>query len=156
MWCVLVLSPVTMAISNGRNLQKISRVTWLGLASFLFCFGYESTADLQKFLFKENPANAGKFCTVGLYQYSKFPNYAGEMGVWFSLFLMASPILQPAHYWTVVSPLFTMLLLNNGSGVPFLRESWEKRYGHLKEYQEWKSATNQYIPSISGGSKKEL
>ena len=102
------------------------------------------------------------------------------MGVWFSLFLMASPILQPAHYWTVVSPLvkwslfiekitaqsvtvnviahiqFTMMLLNNVSGVPLLMKSWDKRYGELKEYKEWRARTNKYIPSFTHKSKREL
>ena len=36
----------------------------MGLASFLFFLGYESTADFQKFMFKENPANAGWVFTV--------------------------------------------------------------------------------------------
>lgn len=158
-WAILVLSPVSMANLYGKSLpsNKISKISWIGFAAFLFFFGYESTADFQKFLFKENPANAGKFCNVGLYQYSKFPNYFGEIGVWFSLFLMASPILQPAHYWTIISPLFTMMLLNNVSGAPMLIRSWDKRYGDNKEYQQWKATTNKYFPGFSYvNSKKEL
>mmetsp|Transcript_40809 Transcript_40809/g.36012 ORF Transcript_40809/g.36012 Transcript_40809/m.36012 type:complete len:287 (-) Transcript_40809:53-913(-) len=157
LWCILVLSPVNMANLHGKSLPGISKLTWIGFAAFLFFLGYESMADLQKFLFKENPANVGKFCDIGLYQYSKFPNYCGEMGVWFSLFLMASPILKPAHYWTVISPLFTLFLLNNVSGVPFLMSGWNKRYGDNKVYLEWKEKTNKYFPSFSYvNSKKEL
>ena len=156
LWGIFVLSPVLMANLYGKSLPKISRVSWIGFVSFLFFFGYESTADFQKFLFKENAANQGKFCNVGLYQLSQFPNYFGEIGVWFSLFLMASPVLQSAHYWTIISPLFTMFLLNNVSGVPMLRASWEKRYGHLTEYQNWKANTNKYFPGFPATNKREL
>jgi len=156
MWCLLVLSPVAMANLYGRSLPRVHRMTWIGFAAFLFFWGYESTADLQKFLFKNAPENAGKICTVGLYQYSRFPNYFGEIGVWFSLFAMAAPILKSAHYWTVISPLFTALLLNNVSGVPMLTASWDKRYGHLKEYQDWKASTNKYIPGWPATGKTEL
>lgn len=156
-WCILVSSPAIMAISSGKSLPAISKISWIGFAAFLFFFGYESTADYQKFLFKENPANAGKFCNIGLYQYSKFPNYFGEIGVWFSIFLMASPILKPAQYWTIISPLFTLFLLNNVSGAPMLQRSWDKRYGDNKIYLEWKDKTNKYFPSFSYiNSKKEL
>eukprot|EP01084_Bolivina_argentea_P152006 265233_1 len=156
LWGILVLSPVTMANLYGKSLVKISNISYIGFAAFLFFFTYESTADFQKFLFKQDPSNIAKICTVGLYKYSRFPNYFGEIGVWFSIFLMASPILQSAHYWTVISPLFTMILLNNVSGVPMLTTSWEKRYGHLKEYQDWKTNTNKYFPALLGNSKKKL
>lgn len=42
----------------------------------------EATADGQKFAFKMNPANKGKFIDEGLWSYARYPNYFGEMLVW--------------------------------------------------------------------------
>jgi hypothetical protein len=50
------------------------------LAAGLLLFGggflLESVADWQKFVWKSNPANQGRFMgPVGLYAYSRYPNY---------------------------------------------------------------------------------
>lgn len=41
----------------------------------------EVTADIQKAIFKSNPANRGKFISTGLWAHSRHPNYFGEIAL---------------------------------------------------------------------------
>ena len=38
-------------------------------------------ADWQKQTFKKSPENAGKWCDIGLFKYSRHPNYCGDLCV---------------------------------------------------------------------------
>ena len=59
------------------------------LASIQHCRRHQ-----QKFRFKNNPDNKGKFMDSGLWGLSRHPNYLGEMGVWWALLGVALPALR--------------------------------------------------------------
>lgn len=76
MWTVSL--PVTVVNSSNRNpsLQAVDIIGWI-----MWSVGFlvEATADQQKLVFKNFPDNRGKWCNVGLWQYSRHPNYFGEV-----------------------------------------------------------------------------
>ena len=47
-------------------------------------------ADQQKFAFLNDSSQRGKFINVGLWRYSRHPNYAGEITLWAGILLVAS------------------------------------------------------------------
>ena len=53
--------------------------TLLGIPGFLL----ESVADMQKFNFRQNKANKNRWCDVGVWKWSRHPNYYGEILVWY-------------------------------------------------------------------------
>ena len=58
-----------------------------------------------------------RFMSTGLYQFSRHPNYFGEIMVWVALYgLAAYPRIWRVHPWVALSPLFTAFLLLKVSG----------------------------------------
>jgi len=74
----VVSLPVTLVNASDRNpfLQVVDIVGWI-----LWAVGFivEGTADQQKLHFKRSSENRGKWCNVGLWKYSRHPNYFGEV-----------------------------------------------------------------------------
>lgn len=75
-WIWVVSLPVTLvnAVPVGPALQA-SDVA--GMAMFAVGLTVEAVADQQKFAFKCDPSNRGKWCDVGLWRWSRHPNYFG-------------------------------------------------------------------------------
>lgn len=118
-WVFVTLSPVllvTTATAGGP-----ARLLWsdvVGPAVWALGFTIEAVADAQKFKFKMDPANKGRFIDEGLWRFARYPNYFGEMALWWGMFIFCSGALRGAQFASVVSPLFVMALLFGLSGIP--------------------------------------
>ncbi|KAF5355248.1 hypothetical protein D9758_006003 [Tetrapyrgos nigripes] len=142
----LVSLPVTVLNSPAvSDVQKLGSDPSFGTACdivgiILWGIGWiiESLADMQKFRAK-NSGNAPKDMPVqvGVWRYSRHPNYFAEMLCWWGIWLLSiSPTTngslpsstRSAQYGTVVSPLFTMVLLMFGSGIPTAEKPTAKRF----------------------------
>ena len=130
-----------LAIQNNK-------VVMLGMAIWMIGFFIEALADRQKFRFRLNPENEGKFMNRGLFSIVRFPNYAGEILVWVGVFITVSPLLEGLEWLSVVSPLWITFLLVRLNGIPFLERSNKKRYAHQKEFLEYEANTKKLIPFI--------
>lgn len=97
-------------------------------------FLIEAAADAQKSSFNSNPQNKGKFINVGLWRYSRHPNYFGDVIVWIGVAVYAFSSLKGAQYLTLISPLFEYLLLSKLSGVPMLEKKSDKKWGEDPAY----------------------
>jgi protein-S-isoprenylcysteine O-methyltransferase Ste14 len=60
----------------------------LGLALWIFGFGFEVIGDWQLARFKANPANKGRVMDRGLWRYTRHPNYFGECVLWWGIFCL--------------------------------------------------------------------
>ncbi|XP_043698771.1 uncharacterized protein LOC122649610 isoform X8 [Telopea speciosissima] len=76
-WVWTVSLPVTVVNASDRNpsLQAEDIIGWI---MWSIGFTVEATADHQKLLFKNSLNNKGKWCNVGLWRFSRHPNYFGE------------------------------------------------------------------------------
>ncbi len=93
---VLLTAAAALAIITGGNKQPLGIVGYVGIAVWVLGFGIEVIADWQKSRWRENPANKGKFIDVGLWAWSRHPNYFGEIVIWVG---MASLAGSAARGW---------------------------------------------------------
>ena len=145
LWVFLTtVNAITLIALNP--LEPIGIFFIMGALLWLLGFGFEVIADRQKKYFSEQPKNEGRFITQGLWSVSRHPNYFGEIILWAGIAIISLPFLSGWQYVTLVSPVFVFLLLTRISGLPFLEEKAEKKWGENKDYIEYKKRTPILVP----------
>ena len=109
----------------------------MGFLVFILGFSMEIIADHQKSSFRKNQANQGHFIKTGLWAYSKHPNYLGEITLWMGIAICSLSSLSGLQLITLISPIFTYVLLVYISGIPLLKARGKEKWGHLSQYQEY-------------------
>ena len=138
MWVSICALCALTGISNGIELTG---VTYIGILLFVIGLTLEIIADTQKTNFKKIKDNEDKFITTGLWKYSRHPNYLGEIILWIGVAIISYSSLEINQLYTLISPIFTYLLLVYVSGINLLEKSGEKKWGNLKEYRKYKKET---------------
>lgn len=138
MWVTICSICALTGIANGII---FSSTTIIGIIIFIIGFTIEIIADSQKTKFRANDDNKDKFISSGLWKYSRHPNYLGEIILWLGISLISFSSLEGFQYITLISPIFTYLLLVNVSGINFLEKSGKKKWGHLESYKKYLKET---------------
>ena len=135
---VILSIPLYLVIST----QHSEVAALLGIIIFFIAIIGEATADSQLKSFIKNKENQGKVCNVGLWKFSRHPNYFFETLVWagFGIYGLGSELI------TLIGliPYFIMLyLITNVTGVPPAEESSLRSKGDL--YREYQKTTNRFL-----------
>ncbi len=123
-----------------------SSLTWeiAGLVYWLLALVGETIADYQmsqfKKLSKSNPA-MGRTCNIGLWKYSRHPNYFFESNVWIGFFIF---MIGSGVFWGLYPAVVILLLLLKVTGVPPSEEQSLKTRGD--EYRAYQKKTSVFIP----------
>jgi len=136
---LLVISlPVVRAITAPD--APFGIMDLLGAAIWLMGFLFEAVADWQLLQFKKVPDSKGRIIMTGLWQYSRHPNYFGEVTLWWGIYLIALAV--PGGWMTVIGPMTITALILSVSGIPML----EKKYEGNREFDEYKRRTSAFFP----------
>ena len=114
---------------------------YLGIIVWGIGLFFEAVGDWQLTRFKANPDNKGKVLNIGLWRYTRHPNYFGDAMIWWGVFLVA--LSTQAGFLTILAPLFMNFLLLRVSGVAMLERSLKK---NKPEYAEYVEKTSAFIP----------
>ena len=129
-----------------NTVPTLSVVDLFWLSLWIIGFFTEVIADWQKYQFRQQYKNQGKFIKHGLWSLSRHPNYFGELIIWFALAGLAAPVLQGAQYLFLISPCLLYVLLRYISGVNLLEEHADKKFGNNPDYQHYKKTVPTLIP----------
>lgn len=140
MWVSICSMCAITGISSSEGLV-LNPLFYLGFILFVIGFSIEVIADHQKTVFRAIKENKDKFISTGLWSKSQHPNYFGEILLWSSIAIMSFSSLSGTQYLTMISPIFTYVLLVYISGVRMLDDMGNKKWGHLEEYKQYKENT---------------
>ena len=136
MWVSFCSMCALTAIASNDGVI-LNNIFYIGLVTFIIGLSIEIIADSQKTKFRNDPKNKDKFINEGLWAKSRHPNYVGEITLWAGVAIMSFSSLEGWQYVSLISPIFTYLLLVYVSGVPQLTASGQKKWGHLESYQDY-------------------
>jgi len=122
--------------------SEISILEYIGAGMWLLAIIGEGLSDWQLKQFKKNPANKGKVCEAGFWNYSRHPNYFFQLMIWISVFIFALP--SPYGWIAIVCPLVIGLLIFKVTGIPMTEEQSIRSKGDL--YREYQRTTSVFIP----------
>jgi steroid 5-alpha reductase family enzyme len=130
-------------LQSGYVNSNLSIVIMIvGVIVFMTGFLIESLADYQLKKFKKDSKNKGKILTLGLWKYSRHPNYFGEALLWFGIFIVSLAQMNIISLVGIISPILITIFIRFVSGVPIL----ERRYKDNMEYQDYSKKTSIFIP----------
>tara|TARA_B100000497_G_scaffold30269_1_gene35416 strand:- start:310 stop:1227 length:918 start_codon:yes stop_codon:yes gene_type:complete len=152
--------PAFIIATNSNT--AISMLEIVGILIWLGAFVMESIADMQKISFLKKMKASGeknKVCNVGLWKYTRHPNYFAEWMVWNGLIIASIPswILlydtESMTIWILLGlgllftsrMMYTTLVYHTGA-IPSEYYSLKKR----PDYKTYQETTNIFFP----GSKK--
>lgn len=93
----------------------------------------EAVADEQLRNFRRAKREDGDICNVGLWSWSRHPNYFGELSFWLGLFLFG--LAGGAPLWTGVG-VVAMVALFVGASIPMAEKRSIARRPHYAEHQK--------------------
>ena len=139
----VLLSLPFLLVSINRS-PHLSILEFVSSGLWLVAWIGESAADFQLLRFKSNSANRGVICRVGLWKYSRHPNYFFEWLIWmaFALFALASPY----GYLALFAPLLMLYFLFRVTGIPATEEQALRSKGEA--YRQYQLTTSAFVPWI--------
>ncbi len=137
---ILFSLPFLLAAQDSRT--PISGLEILGLTFALCCTVGEAFADFQAQRWKRKPANRGKVLNIGLWHYSRHPNYFFESLTWWGFCVAALPL--PYGWITVICPVLMLYFLLCVTGIPLSEKHSVESRGEA--YREYQRTTSRFIP----------
>lgn len=133
----VIAAPILVGGFEGH---AVGAVAWVGVVVWAIGVFFESVGDAQMERWRGDPAHKGKVIDVGLWRYTRHPNYFGDACVWWGIFLVA------ADSWpgvlTLPAPVLMTLLLTKGSGARILERHMAGREG----WDDYAARTSMFFP----------
>ncbi len=137
---LILCLPIYLVVINAS--PEISILEIIGCIIWLIAIIGEATADAQLAKYKSNPANKGGICNIGLWNYSRHPNYFFESMIWvgYAVFALASP----NGYWALISPVMITYFLLKMTGIPATEAHMLRTRGAA--FEAYMRSTSAFVP----------
>ena len=138
--------PLAFAIFVAARFPQVSlrAQDYLGVLVLFAGIAGEALADAELKAFRANPANKGWVCDVGLWRWSRHPNYFFEWFGWLAYPVIALSLDYPWGIATLLAPAFMYWILVHVTGIPPLEQQMLRSRG--ERYREYQSRTSAFFP----------
>lgn len=137
---VLLSLPFLAAASNDHDGLEVLEL--VGAAVWLVGAVFEAVGDHQMSAFRRDEASRGKVIDVGLWRYSRHPNYFGQWLTWCGYALVG--LAAPWGWVGLLSPLLMLYLILRVTGVPPMEERLLESRGDA--YRAYQRRTSVFVP----------
>ena len=147
---VLFLAPMVaaMAVDRPMGWREV-----IGIAVWFIAVSGEIGADRQLARFKSDPSHAGRVCKVGLWRYSRHPNYFFEWVHWFAYLAIGATFTTSIGYVALAGPIVMLVFLVFVTGIPYTEMRAIQSKGEAyRQYQRETSAFVPWFPKLEQGS----
>lgn len=145
-------APFVLASGDAR--PGPTPLDWAGLSVWIIGLCGEAIADRQLKVFKRNPATTGQVCAIGLWKYSRHPNYFFEWLMWVGYATVAAA--APAGWLAWTAPALILLFVLKVTGIPPTEaRALRSRGDAYRQYQRTTSAFVPWIPKTTNPGRQE-
>jgi steroid 5-alpha reductase family enzyme len=147
---VLAIPGFIIAVNRQSEIHPLEIA---GICIWMVAYVLESTADLQKMKFMVD--HRGGVCNVGLWRYSRHPNYFSEWLVWTGIVIAAMPSLVSLY---ATEPTYALVALGAGGAgaslmmyitLVYLTGAIPAEYYSVRkraDYRRYQETTNMFFP----------
>lgn len=139
-WCVLFALPM-LGATAGLD-QPIGWREAVGVMVWLVAVVGELIADHQLAAFRSSTNDRTQVCQVGLWRYSRHPNYFFEWLGWWAY--VAIGVTGPLGAMTLLGPLVMLVFLFTATGIPPTENRAIKSRGD--RYRRYQQTTSVFLP----------
>lgn len=119
--------------------ESLNAFTIIGVVIILLGVFFEAYADISMSKFRQ--LKQGGICNIGLWKYSRHPNYLGEMTVWFGVFIAMIVNVQ-THFYFAIGFLGIVFMFNVIS-IPLIENN--RLIPKHPEYLEYKKKVSRFL-----------
>lgn len=129
--------PLFEIVKHGMNALSL-----IGMAIILLGTAFEFFADRQMhaFLREMKEATEKTSCRKGLWNYSRHPNYLGEITVWWGVFFVMLPFALSAWYFVIGAIAVTLLF--NFVSIPLMEK---RQAARRSDYEQYRKTTSRLL-----------
>ena len=135
----------------GLTAENLGMVAWVTIGGFIWVLGFlfEAIGDAQLTSFLKNRTDKNTVLDIGLWRYTRHPNYFGNASMWWGIGIIACAV--PWGWVALVSPMIMTFFLLKVTGVNVLERQMKKR----PAYAEYMKNTSMFIPWFPRKSKQK-
>ena len=130
---------LVLSIAGGTNSARMGAPGIGGAVLFLFGSWMNSYAEYMRHVWKRRPENKGRLYTLGLFRYSRHPNYLGDLISFSGLCLISGR-------WITTSIPLIMLGGFVFANIPMLDTHLHDHYGPV--FDKYAAQTRKLIPFV--------